>query len=97
MPPLTRVGIDTATGHGSFPPNLVASGSDNVFTNSYQTARLNDPMVPHSSPSPSPPHGGNIGTGSGTVYINSLPACRIGDAVTCGEAIAQGSGNVICG
>ncbi|ENP7033963.1 PAAR domain-containing protein [Campylobacter coli] len=54
-------------------------------------------MIPHGSPSPSPPHGGSIATGSGTVMINSKPACRIGDAISCGQAVAQGSGNVICG
>lgn len=97
MPPLTRVGPDNSTGHGSFPPNPVASGSQNVLTNNLSTARMGDPMVPHGSPSPSPPHGGNIGSGSGKVYINNMPAARIGDAITCGQAIAQGSGNVICG
>ena len=97
MPPLTRVGVDFSTGHSSFPPNAISSGSTNVFTNSISTVRQGDPMIPHGSPSPSPPHGGSIATGSGTVMINSKPACRIGDAISCGQAVAQGSGNVICG
>lgn len=54
-------------------------------------------MIPHGSPSPSPPHPGTIASGSGTVSVNSQSAARIGDPIDCGQVIAVGSGNVICG
>ena len=93
MPPVTRVG-DKATGHGSFPPNKNAKGSPNTFANSKAITRVGDDMVPHSSPSPSPPHGGISVTGSPNVFVNSSPATRIGDAISCGEVHATGSHNV---
>lgn len=96
MPPLSRVG-DVSTGHSSFPPNPIASGSPNVMVNSIACARMGDPMIPHGSPSPSPPHPGTIASGSGTVSVNSQSAARIGDPIDCGQVIAVGSGNVICG
>lgn len=96
MPPISRQN-DLSTGHGSFPPNPIAMGSTNVMVNSLPCARMTDPMIPHASPSPSPPHPGTITSGSGTVLVNSLGAARIGDAISCGQLIAMGSGNVICG
>ena len=54
------------------------------------------------TPSPVPPHGpGVVTTGSATVWINNLPACRLGDTIM--EAlgppnvIAKGEATVIVG
>ena len=43
------------------------------------------------------PHTGTIASGSGSVFINGKSAGRIGDNVSCGGAVAQGSPNVIVG
>lgn len=93
MPPVARANKDNSTGHGCFPPNKISSGSDNVYTNNLETARKQDPMVPHGC-ADCIPHGGIISEGSGKVYVNNMPIARIGDPISCGEVIAEGSGNV---
>jgi uncharacterized Zn-binding protein involved in type VI secretion len=50
------------------------------------------PFIPGSS------HPGSmIGEGSATVFIEGLPAARIGDRAVCGSKIAKGSANVFIG
>ena len=44
-----------------------------------------------------PPHSGVIAAGSSTVFINGIPAGRIGDPVSCGGNVAEGSGDVFIG
>ena len=34
---------------------------------------------------------------SSDVIINGLPACRIGDSISCGDTMAEGSSDVIIG
>lgn len=63
--PIIRVGIDLSTGHGPYPPVLVATGSPTVFVNGYPMARVGDPMVTHH-----PPSIPVIGVGSPDVNIN---------------------------
>ena len=96
MPPASRVS-DIGLGHGSFPPTPVSSGSPNVITCSQPQARKGDPLIPHPSPSPSPPHGRSISTGSSTVFTNSKPSARIGDSVDCGGLLCTGCGTVVIG
>lgn len=96
MPPVTRIG-DSCTGHGSYPPRPSTSGSSNVFVNNIGAHRQGDSYAPHSSRSPSPPHGSSLAAGSGTVYCNAVQLGRIGDPVACGSAAAAGSGNVFAG
>ena len=81
--------------HGSWPPRPNIEASGNVFVNSRGAHRVDDNWQPHGSPSPSPPHGGTAAAGSPNVYTNSKPQCRIGDPVSCGSAMATGSGNTI--
>lgn len=88
--------IDYCTGHGSYPPRLPSSASTNVFVNGSGSLRQTDGYLAHCNPSPSC-HTGTVSEGSGTVFINGLAAARIGDAIDCGSAIAQGSSNVFIG
>jgi uncharacterized Zn-binding protein involved in type VI secretion len=44
-----------------------------------------------------PGHQDVIAAGSGTVFINGRPAARIGDAVSIGGSVQDGSGNVFIG
>lgn len=96
IPPVSRL-TDVDTGHGSFPPTAVISGSPTETVNSLPTARLSDALASHGSPSPSPPHGRAIASGSGTHTLDSLPVARIGDAISCGGVLATGSPNTDSG
>lgn len=91
MPSVTRKG-DLDSGHGAFPPNALSSGSSNVFVNNLPCGRKSDPYPSHSDGESS--HSRNISGGSPTVYVNNLPLARVGDSVSCGSTVAQGSPNV---
>lgn len=94
MPASSRLG-DICTGHGCFPPRPSIGGSPNVFINGIKALRVTDPYAVHVCGIAA--HGSQVAAGSGTVYVNGLPMARIGDAVACGSAVAQGSPNVFAG
>lgn len=96
MPPVTRLS-DSGSGHGSFVPRPSSEGSGDVFVNGIPVHREGDGWVPHGSPSPSPPHGGTLASGSSTVFVNGRQCGRIGDPVSCGSVVVQGSPNVFAG
>lgn len=95
MPAVTRLG-DACTGHGCYPSRQSVEGSSNVFVNGIACHRQTDAWIPHGC-GVCTPHGGNTSAGSGTVYVNSVQIARIGDPVSCGSSIAEGSGNVFAG
>lgn len=95
MPAVTRKG-DMCTGHADFPPRKSTSGSPNVFVNDIPAHRQNDSWAVHCNSLPSC-HGGNLASGSSTVYANGRQLGRIGDPVNCGSRVATGSGNVFAG
>lgn len=91
MPSVTRKG-DNNTGHGAHPPVALSSGSPNVFVNSIPCGRQSDPYPTHTDGLDT--HSGNISGGSSTVFVNGLPIARVGDSVSCGGTVAEGSPNV---
>jgi uncharacterized Zn-binding protein involved in type VI secretion len=93
MPAAARLG-DLCTGHGCWPPREGVSASPNVFINGIQAHRLNDPWFIHCCDSNCHDV---VASGSGTVYINGLPAARMGDSISCGSLISEGSPNVHIG
>ena len=96
MTPVSRLGdLSTADPCGA-PPRPSSSASPDVFTNGIKTHRQSDSWVPHACPS-SPPHGAVTVSGSSTVFVNGKQISRIGDPISCGSTIAQGSGNVFSG
>jgi uncharacterized Zn-binding protein involved in type VI secretion len=95
MPGVTRLG-DLTTGHDSFPSRPSIQASDNVLCNGIGVVRVGDAYAVHCNPLPIC-HGGVLSSGSSSVFINSLPCGRIGDAVSCGDHVAEGSDNVFCG
>jgi uncharacterized Zn-binding protein involved in type VI secretion len=96
MPGAARVG-DADSGHGTYTPDTVKSGSPNVLTNGIPTARTGDPHGQHmNTVEPYDVHDAVCGSGSGTVFINGIPAFRIGDPVDAATQVG-GSGNVIIG
>ena len=91
MPASVRFG-DICTGHiPCYPPRPNDQGSPNVFVNGLPKHRLTDHWVVHCCLLC---HDSNAASGSPNVFTNSLNACRIGDAVACGSAMATGSPNV---
>lgn len=95
MPAVTRVG-DNDTGHDACPPRPLDTGSGDVYVNSNKCGRQSDSYVAHGC-IVHPPHTGIIASGSSTVYVNGLQIGRIGDPVSCGGSVAEGSGNVHAG
>lgn len=93
MPAATRLG-DNCTGHDCFPPRPSIQGSPDVYTNAIQQVRVGDAFDKHCCGSC---HPGNLAAGSGSVYVNSQPAGRIGDQVNCGSRVAIGSSTVFIG
>ncbi|WP_055324663.1 RHS repeat-associated core domain-containing protein [Ralstonia solanacearum] len=71
----------------------ILTGSTNVFVNGKLAAFAMASTVACSKHSPVP----LIAQGSGGVFINSKPAARKGDKITCGAAVADGSANVFMG
>lgn len=94
MPAITRLG-DRGTGHGCFPPRPNIQASTNVFVNNIGLHRQTDGWDYHCCGSSC--HSGNLAMGSKTVYVNGLQCGRIGDPVSCGSAVAEGSLNTFAG
>jgi len=95
MPAVARKG-DICTGHGCFPPRPNTQGSPDVFINGIAAHRVSDAWAAHGC-GDCTPHGGSLAAGSATVFVNGLPLGRIGDPVSCGSSVAQGSPDVYAG
>lgn len=94
MPAISRLG-DECTGHGCFPPRVNDEASNNVFVNGIGVHREGDHWVVHTCGDKS--HDGIASKGSSTVFVNGKPAMRVGDLISCGSAVAEGSSNVFIG
>jgi uncharacterized Zn-binding protein involved in type VI secretion len=66
--------------------------STNVFTGMLPQARMNDQVLCVVPGSQFP-----LVSGSPTVFVNNLPACRIGDTTACGGALTTGFPTVLIG
>lgn len=98
MPAATRLG-DIGSGHGChFPPTPAIGASTDVFVNSVGAVRKGDAYAPHACPTcPAPVHPRSLAVGSASVFINGKPAGRKKDAIDCGGAADEGSGDVFIG
>lgn len=98
MPPVTRVSVDPSTGHGCWVPRPnTPNGSPDTYVNGLAVVRVSDAWPPHTCPSIPETHGATQSAGSSTVFVNGLALTRIGDSISCGDAAAAGSPDVICG
>jgi uncharacterized Zn-binding protein involved in type VI secretion len=96
MPAVSRIG-DMSTGHGCFPPTaLVSTPVNKTFFNGklasvVDSGCLHAPhtcgVVTHAGATRAP------AAGASKTFIEGKPAARIGDNITCGDAIAEGSSN----
>lgn len=93
MPAVVRLG-DICTGHGCFPPRPNVQASGDVRINGIGAHRRGDGWGVHCC---GICHGSVLAVGSSTVFVNGQQLARIGDAVACGSAAAQGSHNVYAG
>lgn len=95
MPALSFVGA-SCTGHACFFPRPnMGPGAFTVLVNGLRPALAGDFFTFHICDKSG--HPGTLAGGSKTVLINGRPAGRVGDRVSCGSVVAQGSGNVIVG
>lgn len=98
MPGITRKDIDASTGHGGYVPRPnTPNGSASVIVNGHGVVRVTDPWPSHTDPVPPDTHTGSQSTGSTTVFADGLAVARIGDSISCGDSVAEGSDDVICG
>lgn len=95
MPGCARL-MDIDSGHGCFPPRPNCSGSENVMVDNRKVHRKTDRWLPHCCPTQGC-HDATTSTASNTVFANNLGIARIGDSVSCGSTIKQGSTTVIIG
>ena len=91
---------DNSTGHGCFPSRPSIQGSPNVFVNHIPVHRKGDAWAAHGC-STCAPHGGALLEGSETVEANERrdgpkEVARVGDPITCGDYVAEGSPNIFC-
>lgn len=94
MPAVTFLNA-ICTGHGCYPARPNNEASPNVFVNGIPVHRKTDSWESHECDGES--HAGVLSSGSSSVFVNGLACGRIGDSVSCGSKVAQGSGNVFCG
>ena len=87
---------DSSTGHAGFYPRSCTEGSDNVFVNGIGAHTQSMSWAIHCNPTPVC-HAGVLSGGSGTVFVNGKPLGRVGDDISCGDTVAQGSPNVFAG
>lgn len=95
MPAVSYLGA-MSTGHGSFPPRGNSQASSNVFVNGIGVHRQGDAWPTHCNATPTC-HAGTLAAGSGSVFVNGKAIARIGDPTSCGDAVAEGSGDVFAG
>lgn len=96
MPAITRSG-DSCTGHDACPPRPLATGSPDVFVNGRAAGRVSADSYALHGCAVHAPHSAVISSGSGNTFINGFPAGRVGDPVSCGGSVADGSPNVFVG
>lgn len=97
MPGAARLS-DVSTGHNCYPSRPNIQASTDVFINNRGAHRQSDAWAVHCRKCfPKKCHGGNLASGSPTVYTNNLQQGRIFDSVSCGDRVATGSSDVIVG
>lgn len=96
MLPVTRLGDMSSGDPCGAGPRKCIGGSSDVFVNMLPMHGYGHPWAPHSCPK-SPPHDAVTVGGSGSVFVNFVPVARIGDPISCGSKIVQGSADVFVG
>jgi len=85
-----RLGVDSTTGHGCFPPTRAATASITCFVDQIAIVRVTDKYIPHCCPNQGC-HSPVATAGSRSVYIDQLQQQRITDGMGCGDHCKGGS------
>jgi uncharacterized Zn-binding protein involved in type VI secretion len=93
MPAAVRLG-DRCTGHGNYNPRPTIEASPDCFVNGRGQHRQGDALAIHCNNSC---HSGTTAGGSSTSFANGKAKARVGDRVSCGGSLAQGSPDVNIG
>lgn len=96
MPSASRLG-DSSTGHGCFPPTAVNGGVASKTSIEGSMAAVVGSTHPVHSCGVTVHTGRSISSGSGKTTIEGSPSARIGDAINCGDAMAQGASKTFIG
>ena len=96
MPAQCRLG-DMSTGHGCFPPTAVNGAVASKTTVEGSAAAMKDSTHPPHSCDSTVNSGRKISSGSGKTTIEGKPAARIGDPISCGDAMGQGASKTFFG
>jgi uncharacterized Zn-binding protein involved in type VI secretion len=87
---------DFESGHDCWFPVPVVTGSANVMINLLPAVKVGDVTSIHTCGT-KPPHPDKCVKGSLTVFVNKKNSMRIGDLLSGGAVMAQGSHSVIAG
>lgn len=91
----TRVG-DFCTGHDLCGEVPLVKGENSVFFNGKAAGVVGSEYAEHWDEEHLP-HSGKIISGAPNVFINGKHAARVGDAVSCGGVVKEGSPNIFIG
>lgn len=92
---ISRLG-DLESGHDCWFPVPTVTSATNVMINKKLACKIGDITSIHVCGN-NPPHFDKITKGSATVYVNKKNVARIGDLLTGGAVMAQGSHSVLAG
>lgn len=95
MPPITRVG-DLSTGHDDCSAVPAVTGASNVLVNGQPVVCVGDSYAPHGCIH-HPSHVGHLIEGAPSFFINGKAVGRVGDAISCGQKVAEGASFCIVG
>jgi uncharacterized Zn-binding protein involved in type VI secretion len=92
MPAIVREG-DICTGHGCWPPRPAITSSRTVFLDGRGVVRQGDRYAVHCKPCGKNPacHTSFVARGSSSVFVDGIPAARVGDPIACGSLCSTGS------
>lgn len=77
------------SGHGCFPPRPGVATAMRTFAGDIPVLRVGDAYPVHSCGDQS--HPGTVSAGSLKSFVAGIALARIGDAISCGSVVAQGS------
>lgn len=78
------------TGHSTAPPTSLVGSQDLVTLEGRRVLVEGDRIVPHSYED-DPPHTGVVICSNTVVYIMGKKVAQIGDRITCGDTVSEGS------
>lgn len=93
---VTRLNDNSTADPCGAPPRGNSKASSDVIVNDLGAHCHTQNWTPHACPN-SPPHVATTISGTSVVIINDLQCTRIGDPISCGSTIVEGSDNVFAG